>query len=261
MLIVPSRKSTLTMPATSKQMRILDELADHHVKRKRARTLYMVSQLLDDLPSSDAQADPDMFESSSAPSSLSSQFSVSSQSSRSRSGSLSLGTLSGHSSNSSKDFNNLEDELLKWWDAQIQALVIYLLTARILEACLPVKKSSQINLYLNDFRHDHPDCFQKKLRVSPLVFNHLIELIEDHNIFHNNFNIPQHPILIQLAIFLVRVGHYGNTLSPKYVAQWAGVCVGTVINATYRCLVAFLALHDEVVMMPPKEEKEQAKVG
>jgi hypothetical protein len=32
-----------------------------------------------------------------------------------------------------------------------------------------------------------------------------------------------------------------------------------VINATYRCLVAFLALHDEAVMMPPEEEKEQAK--
>ena len=32
-----------------------------------------------------------------------------------------------------------------------------------------------------------------------------------------------------------------------------------VINATYRCLVAFLSLHDEAIMMPPQEEKEQAK--
>ena len=32
-----------------------------------------------------------------------------------------------------------------------------------------------------------------------------------------------------------------------------------VINATYRCLVAFLDLHDEVVMMPPEEEKERTK--
>ena len=28
---------------------------------------------------------------------------------------------------------------------------------------------------------------------------------------------------------------------------------------TYRCLIAFLALHDEAVMMPPEEEKERAK--
>jgi hypothetical protein len=86
-----------------------------------------------------------------------------------------------------------------------------------------------------------------------------VELIEGHDIFHNNSNTPQYPIPIQLAIFLIRVGHYGNASSPEYVAQWAGVCVGTVINATYRCLVAFLALHDEAVMMPPEEEKERAK--
>ena len=83
-----------------------------------------------------------------------------------------------------------------------------------------------------------------------------MELIEDHGIFHNNSYVPQHLVPIQLAIFLVRVGHYGNASSPEYVAQWAGVCVGMVINATYCCLVAFLALYDEVVMMPPEEEKE-----
>ena len=120
-------------------------------------------------------------------------------------------------------------------------------------------KSSQLNLYLTDFQHDHPDCFRKKLRVSPPVFDRLAELIEDHHIFHNNLNILQHPINVQLAIFLVHVGHYGNASAPEYVAQWAGVCVGTVINATYRCLVAFLALHDEAVMMPSEEEKERAK--
>ena len=60
-------------------------------------------------------------------------------------------------------------------------------------------------------------------------------------------------------IFLFYVRHYGNASAPKYVAQWAGVSVGTVTNVTYCCLIAFLALHDEVVMMPPKEEKEQVK--
>jgi hypothetical protein len=47
--------------------------------------------------------------------------------------------------------------------------------------------------------------------------------------------------------------------APEYVAQWAGVCVGTVINTTYRCIVVFLACHDDVIIMPPEEEKEQAK--
>jgi hypothetical protein len=134
-----------------------------------------------------------------------------------------------------------------------------LLTARVLEVHPPVEKSGQLNLVLFNFRLHHPDRFRKKLRVSPPVFDRLEELIKDHSIFHNDSNVPQHPVHIQLAIFLVRVGHYGNASSPEDVAQWAGVCVGTVVNATYRCLIAFLALHDKAVMMPPEEEKEQAK--
>lgn len=245
------------MPAASKRVHLLDEVAGYHAQRKRARTLQMASEFLADLPSSDPLADTDMSESSwpsspSSPSSLSSSVSDPSDL-------ASLGTHSRHSSSSFEDFDSLEDRLSEQWDAQLQALVTYLLTARVLEACPPVKKSSQLDLYLTDFRRDHPDRFRKKLRVSPHVFDRLVELIEDHHIFHNNSNVPQHPIPIQLAIFLVRVGHYGNASAPEYVAQWAGVCVGTVINVTYRCLIAFLALHDEAVMMPPEEEKERAK--
>ena len=88
------------------------------------------------------------------------------------------------------------------------------------------------------------------------MFDHLVNLIKDHNIFHNNSNVPQLPVTTQLAVFLVCVRHYGNMSAPEYVTQWAGVSVGLVINLTYHCLVAFLALHDEVVMMPPDEEKE-----
>ena len=116
-----------------------------------------------------------------------------------------------------------------------------------------------MDLVMIKYQHTHPHWFRKRIRVSPHVFNRLVELIEDHHVFHNNFNVPQHPVPIQLAIFLVRVGHYGNSSAPEFIAEWAGVCVGTVINATYRCLVAFLALHDQAVMMPPEEEKERAK--
>jgi hypothetical protein len=236
---------------------MLEQVMDHHVQRKRARIQRMVSELLDDLPSSDTQLSVNTSESSSSPSS-----SITSLSSASvDSGSSSSSTHSGYSSSDSEDLDidNLEGKLFEWWNARIQALAIQILTARVLEVCAPVKKSSQLDLYLTDFRRDHPDRFRKKLHVSPLVFDRLAELIKNHNIFHNNSNIPQLPIPIQLAIFLVRVGHYGNASSPEYVAQWAGVSVGTVINVTYRCLVAFLALHDEAVMIPPEKEKERAK--
>ena len=134
-----------------------------------------------------------------------------------------------------------------------------MLSACVLKACPPVKKLGQLDLYLTNFRCDHPGQFWKKLWVLPSVFDRLAELIESHTVFHNDSNIPQLPVSTQLAIFLVRVGHYGNASSPELVAQWAGVSIGTVINSTYCCLVAFLALHDEAVMMPPEEEKEWAK--
>jgi hypothetical protein len=257
------------MPATSKRALLLDEVAIHHIQRKRARTERIVSELLDDLPSSDesdpesdAQVDTDMPQSSSSlssPSSASSQSSSISDPSSSSPSHHSHSTHPGHTSSSSGDFDGLEEAFLERCDARVLALADFLLTARVLEAAPPVQKLGQLDLFLTDFRRDHPDRFRKRLRVSPLVFDRLVELIEDHHVFHNNSHVPQHPVPTQLAIFLVRVGHYGNASTPEDVAQWAGVCAGTVINATYRCLVAFLALHDEVVMMPPEEEKERAK--
>lgn len=264
--------SSLAMPATSKRIRLVEEVVEHHARRKRARTQRMVAEFLYDFPSSDSQANADDSESpsSSSPSSASASSSVSvssSSSSSSSSTSSSSNFPSLHSddtgsqstSSDSEDFDDFEDELPLRWNAQVLAVVTFLLTARILDSRPPVKKLGQLNLFLTDYRRDHPDMFQKRLRVSPLVFDRLVELIQDHNIFHNNSHCPQHPPHVQLAIFLLRVGHYGNASSPEYVAQWAGVCVGTVVNATYRCLIAFLALHDQAVMMPPEEEKERAK--
>jgi hypothetical protein len=245
------------MPATSKRVRMLEEVLEYQIQQKRARTRLLVKELLDDLSSSDSESEAGASSSSdSSDSSISSVSSVSSPSSISHNSN----SLTQSSSDlDSEDLDRLEDELFQRWDARVKALAIQMLSARVLEACVPVKKAGQLDLYLDNFRHDHPGRFRKKLRVSPHVFDRLVDLIKDHDIFHNNSNVPQLPVTTQLAVFLVRVGHYGNASAPEYVAQWAGISVGSVINSTYRCLVAFLALHDEAVMMPPDEEKERAK--
>lgn len=236
---------------------MLEEAIDYHIRRKRVRIQYMVSELLDDLANSesDSESSTDTSESS-MPSSITSPSSPSSDS-----GSSSSVTHSDYGTSDSEDLDTdgLEARLFGQWDAQMRVLMNKILTTRVLEVCPPVKKLSQLRLYLTEFRYDHLDKFKKKLRVSPLVFDRLVELIQNHSIFHNNSHVPQFPVPIQLSIFLVRVGHYGNASSPEDVAHWAGVSLGTVINATYRCFVAFLALHDEVVMMPSEEEKEWAK--
>ena len=191
----------LAMPATSKQAHMLEEVAEYHGQQKWACISYLASQLLDDLPSSDPQTDTDLSRLSSSSLSSSSSSSHSSQSSLSSdlSGS-SRSTMCTHSrhssSSSSEDSDSIEIILFEQWNTQIQSLVLYLLTAWVLNACLPVKKSGQLDLYLTDFWQDHPDRFWKKLCISPPVFDCLVELIEGHNIFHNNLNTPQHPIPI-----------------------------------------------------------------
>ena len=67
------------------------------------------------------------------------------------------------------------------------------------------------------------------------------------------------PVNKQLAITLFRFGHHGNAASVEAIAQWAGVSVGMVINATRRVMIAFLALHDTVIRWPSAQEKEEAK--
>jgi hypothetical protein len=253
------------MPVPSKRHRIFEEVTSYHIQQKRARIRYMVSELLDDLESSESDSqsiiDTPSDSSDSSDSSMTSPSSASSDSDTPSS----ITHSEYSSSNSDSDSEDLDDDdslnadLFGRWDAWMWALMGKIATTRVLETGPPVKKLGQLGLYLAYFRYDHPDRFRKKMRVSPPVFERLVELIENDDIFHNNSHVPQSPIPIQLAIFLVRLGHYGNASSPEYVAQWAGVSVGTVINATYRCLIAFLALHDEAVMMPPEEEKERAK--
>src|SRR6266436_4624543 len=116
-----------------------------------------VRNILDDLPSSDSLPNPDM--SDSALLSLSSLSSISSPSSGSseHSSSSSFGVHSEWSSISSGNFNDLENKFVEWWEAQIQGLVSYLLSAQVLQVCPLVKKSGQIDLVLTNFQCDHPD--------------------------------------------------------------------------------------------------------
>jgi hypothetical protein len=200
------------MPALPKRKRLLEEVAAQHARRKRARLRFKMAEFLDDLPSSDPEHATDS--SSSSLSSISSPSSLSSSSSdHSDSASSSRSTTSFDDF----DFDMLEHRLMDLWDARVQALATYLLTTRVLELSPPVKKLGQLTLYQNDFRHDHPDWFQKKLRVLPPVFDRLVDLIEGHHVFQNNSHVPQYPVPVQLAILLVRLGHYGNASSPEYV--------------------------------------------
>ena len=113
----------------------------------------------------------------------------------------------------------------------------------------PPMCASQLHL-LEHFAKFRPHLFRKKLWVDPEIFDEILDRISDHLIFQSRSNNPQLPVVIQLAIFLNRAGHYGNVISTEDVAQWAGVSVGSVVNCTERTMIALLKQHNEFIIVP-----------
>jgi hypothetical protein len=97
------------------------------------------------------------------------------------------------------------------------------------------------------------------LRVTPLVFSTILQLIENHPIFLNHSNNRQTPVEQQLAVTLYRMGHFGNAASVEDIAQIAGCSEGSVDNYTDRCFMAIESLHDLFVCQLTAAEKEGEK--
>jgi hypothetical protein len=154
--------------------------------------------------------------------------------------------------------SDIEEMFAFTTQAKIDKLRHEIITSRVLRHNPPIKKVSQLHL-LEHWRDGNLDQYRRRVRVDPNVFDGLVEKICNHEIFHNNSNVPQAPVGVQLAIFLFRAGHYGNAASPEAIGHWAGVSPGTVVNCTNRVMVALLSLHDETVRLPTAEEKESAK--
>ena len=101
--------------------------------------------------------------------------------------------------------------------------------------------------------------FINMLCVTPLVFQIILDLIEEHPIFTNNSNNAQTPVEQQLAVTLYRMGRYGNGASVEDIAHTAGCSEGLVENYTNRCFIAIESLHDLFVRRLTLAEKEVEK--
>jgi len=178
--------------------------------------------------------------------------------------SVSVSSVSSVSSLNSDDQPTLLllSDINKMYASQIQAcidqLCHHIITKRVLRKNPAIEKASQFHL-LKLWHNGNLDQYRKRVCVDPNIFDGIINTIHDHNIFHNNSNVPQAPIKIQLAIFLFRAGHYGNAASPEAIGHWAGVSLGTVVNCTNCVMLALISIHDKCVYLPTAEEKESAK--
>ena len=126
----------------------------------------------------------------------------------------------------------------------VNALLSILLT-RYPNGQTTVPKSGNMHLAW-DFMQDsaHHNRFTNMLRVSPLVFDTILTLIEEHPVFANSSNNSQTPVEQQLAVTLFRLGRYGNGASVQDIARQAGCSEGSVEKYTDRCFEAIESLHD-----------------
>jgi len=91
-------------------------------------------------------------------------------------------------------------------DLDINALLSILLT-RYPNGCTKVQKAGNIHLAWDFMQNPaHHNCFTNMLRVSPLVFNTILTLIEEYPVFANNSPNSQTPVEHQLAVALFRLG-------------------------------------------------------
>jgi hypothetical protein len=98
--------------------------------------------------------------------------------------------------------SDISDGMHKRWSQCVEELAHHIQTTLILDPEPPNLKSSQMHL-LDHWCNHNMRSFRMKLHVHPTTFDHLLDLIKDHHIFHNNSYMPQYPVSIQLAIFLV----------------------------------------------------------
>lgn len=126
-----------------------------------------------------------------------------------------------------------------------------------IHSCTPIPKNGCIHLaweYAKDPAQHY--LFVQMLRVSPMVFEVIHQLIKDHPVFHNNSNNPQSPVDYQLAVTLFCMGCYGNGASIIDIAHDAGCSSGAVEDFTRHCFTAIESLHDTFARPLSAEEKE-----
>jgi hypothetical protein len=109
------------MPATSKQMHMLEDILEHLIRQKRACTQLLITELLDDLSSSDSKSEAGASQLSSSNFSNSSISSISSPSSIPQNPNS---LMQSSSDLGLEDLDCLEDELFQQWNAQVKALAI-----------------------------------------------------------------------------------------------------------------------------------------
>jgi hypothetical protein len=97
------------------------------------------------------------------------------------------------------------------------------------------------------------------LRITPEVFQFVLNLIDENEVFYNDSNNGQTPVEQQLAVTFYRMGRFGNGASLEDIAHAAGCSEGSVENYTAHCFDAIEEFQSVFIRKLTPEEKEVEK--
>lgn len=79
----------------------------------------------------------------------------------------------------------------------------------------------------HDLSENNPECFKRALRVTPVQFRTILELIEDHPVFQDKNRRPQRHVSFQLKTALHRFGHEGSLSGHSELASKLNISIGS----------------------------------
>jgi len=96
--------------------------------------------------------------------------------------------------------------------------------------------------------------FRQIFRVDKDTFVKIHNEIKGNSVFKNNSRHRQRPSWLQLAVFMSRVGRYGNGASAEDMSSKFGIGQGTVRQYMQRVAAALIDVKDKWVYWPVGEE-------
>ena len=161
---------------------------------------------------------------------------------------------SGFTSNEDSDdqFNEIEETINDIEDKARALLAIQL--RRYLNPRTPVEKAPKISDFLLN-RLDQ-NRFKQQFRMTRACFVKLFDMVSSNPVFHNQSRNPQSAVEEKMMITLKRLGCFGNGASVGMLANFFCVAEGTVELYTNLCLMAIIALQEQLINWPDAESHQ-----
>jgi hypothetical protein len=161
--------------------------------------------------------------------------------------------LSNGSSNLFEEDDKQEEERE---DLEDLALINYALTIENIRTNRPISGTRDDHFFSTKWYNYSDVEFLQQFRTSRYGFSVLVDLIKDNPVFINKSD-PEyiHPTW-QLAIALMRLGHYGSRATPTLIAADVGISARAMVDFTNRVIAALVSIAPNWIQWPDEDERE-----